>query len=70
MRRETYTHNTFLYTICIAAISQAQYLIDSWISLKKKSIPLIVQTMEGAVVLKTNLFLFHVRFSGFELRAR
>ena len=39
----------------------AQYTIDSWRSLKKKSIPLTVQPMEGAVVRKMTLFLFHTK---------
>ena len=39
--------------------SQAQYLIDSHIILRKKSVPLAVQTIEGAVVQNLILFLFH-----------
>ena len=46
--------------ICIAAILQAQYLIDSWIILKYKSITLPFQPMEDAVMQKTTLFLFHM----------
>ena len=37
-------------TICISAISPDQYTIESRRSIKKKSIPLTVQPMEGAVV--------------------
>ena len=48
-------------TICTAAISPAQYTIESRRSLKKKSIPLTVQPMEGAVVRKTTLLLFHMK---------
>ena len=48
-------------TICTAAISPAQYTIELQRSLKKKSIPLKVQPMEGAVVRKMTLFLLHMK---------
>ena len=48
-------------TICTAVILLAQYTIDSWRSLKKKSIPLTVQPMEDTVVRKTTIFLFYMK---------
>ena len=39
----------------------AQNTIESQRSLEKKSVPLTVQSMEGAVVRNTNLFLFHIK---------
>ena len=48
-------------TICNAAISPAQYTIELRRRLKKKIIPLTVQPMEGAVVRKTTIFLFHMK---------
>ena len=44
-----------------AAISQAQYTIDSWRSLNMKSIPLLVHTTEGAVMRKMSSSLFHMK---------
>ena len=48
-------------TICNAVMSPAQYMIDSQRSLKKKNIPLMVHTKEGAVVHRTTLILFHMK---------
>ena len=48
-------------TICTAAISPAQYTIESRRIIMKKIIPLTVQPMEGAGVRETPLFLFHVK---------
>ena len=45
-------------------------MIDLWRSLKKKSIPLTVQPMEGAVVCKTIIFLFHMKRFRFEPRTK
>ena len=41
--------------------SKAQYLIDSLRSLKKKSVPLTVQSMEGVVVQKKTIILFYMK---------
>ena len=49
-----------VFTICTAATSPDQYKIDLRRSLMKKSIPLTVEQLEGAVVCKTTLVLFHM----------
>ena len=54
-------YTIYYYILYKYTIYYIVYTIDSWISLKKKSIPLTVQPMEGAVVRKATLFLSHMK---------